>query len=193
MSETAPELDQEHTGTKQLDYEAAMANGTESAVVKMPQPDLKGSRLGAIGRYYRIHKDWKKRRKLAKKGYVRWFLVDETFPEPKFVKPELKGDGMPEVRVDGKPYAFPRESMLADERTGMYTVVHKKGDAEPINLRDPAKTAIPVDKLDEWINLQLHKDPPSWLDNIDVSPRQIMAFALGATVLIAVIYPMLPG
>jgi hypothetical protein len=187
------DAEQAQETTPVVDYETAMENGTESAVVRMPKPDLKTGRFGLLGKYYRIHKTHKRRRKLARKGYVRWFLVDETFPEPKFVKPELDGSGLPEVRQDGVPYTFPRAAMLPDERNGMYTVVHKRGDSEPINLQDPAKEAIPADLVDDWIQLQLHRDPPSWWDNIDLDPQTIMAVAIGLTILIAVLLPVFGG
>lgn len=183
-----PELDE----TEILSYEEAMENGHQSAVVKMPQPDLKDATFGLPQTLWRMRKAHKKRRKLAKKGYVRWFLIDQTFPEPRFVKPKLTGTGEPEVRHDGVPYAFPRNAMVADERTGMYTVIHKRGDSEPINLRDPAKEALPADRVEEWLQLQLHKDPPSWWDDFDFSGRDIFLALLGVVVLVAVLYPMLP-
>jgi hypothetical protein len=194
MSDAATEdVEPEPDSVDVLSYEEAMQNGHEAAVVNMPQPDLADPTFGAPQRYWRIRRAHKKRRKLSKKGYVRWFLIDETFPEAKFVKPELTGTGVPEVRHDGVPYAFPREAMLADERTGMYTVVHKKGDAEPLNLRDPEKKPLPTDRVEEWLHLQLHKEPPSWLDDLlgGLSGRDIFLAMLGLVILLAVVYPML--
>lgn len=183
-------LDAFHT-----DYETATSQTLEGQpkVVDMPQPDLSDSKFGLLSKYYQIHKAWKKRRKLGKKGYVRWMLIDETYPEPKFVKPAAEGGKVPEIRHDGQPYFFPRAGALPDSRTGMYTYVHKQGDADPINLRDPSKHTIETDALEEWLQLQLHKDPPSWWDHLDIDGKDIFLLCLGLVVVLAVVYPMIAG
>lgn len=177
------------------DYEAATSETLEGKpkVVDMPQPDIKQARFGLLGQFWQYRKAMKKRRNLARKGYIRWFLIDETYPEPKFVKPEARGGDFPEIRQDGTPYFFPREAAVADERTGMYTYVHKKGDADPINLQDPAKPAVPSGRLKEWLQMELHKDPPSWLDNLDLDGKDVFIACLGLVVLIAVAYPLIAG
>lgn len=159
--------------------------------LRMPQPNLKTTRFGWFSKVWRIHRHYKKRKKLANKGYVEWYLIDGVWPEPKFIQPEDKGGGLYEYETDGNTYLFPARAMMPNERQGIRTVVHKKGEADPVNLRDPSTNAIPADVLDEYLQLRPTSSPPSWLSQFDVSAEDMVKYAIAAVIAIAVLQGVL--
>ena len=183
MSETSPPL--------QLSDEEQTDSGGD--VVELPPPDLKKTRFGKFGEMWALRRHIKKRQKLIKKGYVQWYLIDDTFPEPKFVKPEPQGGTMRELKHDGDRYLFPREAMLPSERQGMWTVVHKLGEADPINMRDPARNAIPSDALQEYITMRPSASPPSFFDKLDMDIEDAMKYVVFAFIAIAILNSVLNG
>lgn len=143
-------------------------------IVDIPPPNLQNTRFGLWKTYqYR-----KKVRKYASKGYVKWYLVDDTIPTAKFVKPEGKGGGIPEYEHNGNTYLFPRSEALPSEENGMWVYMHKKGEADPIPLRDPLKDPIPVDVLDEYLTMRPSSSPPSWLGSLDIDPKQAITWMM---------------
>lgn len=110
----------------------------------------------------------KKARKLARRGYVRWYLFDGNLQKPRWVKPEREGKGVPEYRHDGLPYLFPEDALVLDQSTGAYVAVHHKGEPEPVNLAEPAFPTIDGDRLEELINLSAESDPPTFWSRLDL-------------------------
>lgn len=161
--------------------------------VDLPPPDLKKGRLGIFSEIRAVRRHIKKRRKMIRKGYVEWYLVDSSFPRPKYVKPEADGGGIPEYKHNGVRYLFPREAMVANEQNGGWTVVHKKGDAEPINLREPSEHAIPPDILEEYSQLIVTDSPPSLLDRFDLDARDAFLYLIVGIVGFAFIQGMMGG
>lgn len=135
---------------------------------------------GMLKQLWRTRQYLKKREKLIGKGYVQWFLIEDTFPRPIFVKPSRKGGGVPELKHDGERYLFPRTSRMPSDE-GMWTAVHRKGESDPINIREPSELSIPADRLEEYLNLRVSTTPPSWLDTLDLDASTLI------TVLIALI------
>ncbi len=158
-------------------------SGEPGDVVELPPPNISDSKLSI----WSIWRHRKKTRKSAKKGYVQWILIDSTYPTPKMVKPEPGGGGIPEIKHDGERYLFPRDAMLPSKETGMWTVVHKKGEAEPLNLRDPSRNAIKADELQEYLDLRVSSSPPSWFDNLDLDAADVMKWMMIALVGFAVL------
>ena len=161
--------------------------------VDLPPPDLKTARLGMLGEMWSVRRYLQKRRKMIKNGYVEWFLIDSSYPRPKYVKPEADGGGIPEYKHDGVRYLFPKEAMVANAQNGGWTVIHKKGDAEPINLREPSEHAIPPDILEEYSQLIVTDSPPSLLDRFDIDPKDAFLYLIVGIVAFAFIQGMMGG
>ena len=162
-------------------------------VVDMAPPDIKGGRFGFLGDVWRIRRYRKKKRKLLSKGYVQWYLVDDGFPEPKWVKPKFEGGGVREYKYKGERYLFPSDAMVPDKKGGVWTVVHKRGDALPINLRDPSKHSIPTDELQEYTTLRATSSPPSFLGQFDLEADDLLKYGIIAIIGFAVLQGFLGG
>ncbi|WP_225334253.1 hypothetical protein [Halomicrobium urmianum] len=161
-------------------------------VVTLDPPRLK-SRLGTFGKVWKQYKHQRKLQKLAGKGYVRWYLVEDSFPSPKFVKPEKKGGGVRELEHNGQRYLFPREAFLPDRSTGMWTVVHKSGELDPIPLHDPTEYALSADQAEEWLNMRVTSKAPSLFDRIDMDKSDVMTYLIAGIIALAVLQGMFGG
>jgi hypothetical protein len=159
--------------------------GDEESVVELRPPVMSKTRWGMLGKMLSLYQHHKKKRKLAKKGHVQWYLVDSTWPTPKYVNPKDKGGNYLELEHDGGVYLFPREAMLASEREGMWTVVHKKGEALPENYGEPSAGAIKAGALKEYLNQRLAASPPSFFDRIDIDPQEAIMYLIGGIILVA--------
>jgi len=159
----------------------------DNGAVEHPRPNLQTATFGLLEEFVRFYRRRQKHRKLARKGYVKWILAGQTYSRPKFVRPQTKGGGIPEFEYDGTTYLFPRGAAAADEAAGMWTFVHKKGESDPVNLRDPLRTSIPGDTLKEYLTMRVSSDPPGWLDSLDVSPRKIVIVLMAAIVVFSLL------
>lgn len=134
-------------------------------------------------------KRWlKKREKLLGDGYIEWWLVGDTV-ERKFIKPDQKGGGIPEKEVDGDTYLFPR-SALVPSKGGMWTCIHKRGEADPINLSDPAQDAIPADVLKEYLDLRVSATAPGILEGLGVDMGDLLKIGIGVIIAYAAVSNM---
>lgn len=130
--------------------------------------------------YFRVMRHLQRGTKLAKKGYVKWYRIDSQIPHPVWVKPTQDGQGTPKHTVDGQPYYFPKDSMITDERTGAWVAVHREGEGDPINLRDPAYPGIETDLVERIINLEAEDQPSSGLfDGLDFTTQQMVYGSIG--------------
>jgi hypothetical protein len=143
----------------------------EAELVSFDEPDMETARWGLPQKLWRMRRKMKKRRRFANNGYVQWYLIDDTFPSPKFVKPRTDGSGVPYVKHDGKRYLMPKEAMVASEEQGIWTIAHKANEADPINLRDPSANAIPADTLEEVATLMVTASAPGLLDKFDIDAQ----------------------
>lgn len=143
----------------------------EAELVSFDEPDMETARWGLPQKLWRMRRKMKKRRRFANNGYVQWYLIDDTFPSPKFVKPRTDGSGVPYVKHDGGRYLMPKEAMVASEEQGIWTIAHKANEADPINLRDPSENAIPADTLDEVATLMVTASAPGLLDKFDIDAQ----------------------
>lgn len=142
---------------------------------------------------YRIYRARRKEKKLAGKGYVRWYLVGDGWPEPKFVKPERDGSGVGRYEYEDGVYAFPREALLPSRSSGMWTVIHKENEAMPMNLKDPTKDALKADEVSEWLTKQVTSEPPSFWDKFDIDASDMIMYMVVAIVGIALLQQFLGG
>lgn len=120
----------------------------------------------------------RKRRKLTSEGYVQWYLIDDTFPTPKYIKPKRKSGGIPEYEYDGETYLFPKSALIPSDEQGMWTAVHRRGEADPINPRDADDLAIDADSLKEYLEMRVSSSPPSLLDKFDMDMQDIVKLAV---------------
>lgn len=162
----------------------------DDGAIELRQPNIQTSTFGFVEEFYRWYRRRQKRRKLARKGYVKWILVDQSYSRPKFVKPERKGGGVPEFEYDGITYLFPEGSAAPDESTGMWTYVHAVGDADPVHLPDPMRTSIPGDLLTSYLDTRVSTEPPSWWDSLNLDAQDILMYAMGFIVVFAVLNRM---
>ncbi len=142
--------------------------------VDLSPPNLKESWLGVLSAYNHI----RKKRKLAGKGYVQWYLIGDSWPRPKFIQPEDKGGGEFEYEHNGETYIFPKEAMLPTKAEGMWTVVHREGDAKPENLARPDEFAVSAKQLNNYVTSRVTIDPPGWLSGLDMDAQSLMRYAI---------------
>jgi len=160
--------------------------------VELSSPEY-NSRLGAIGNAIKQYRHNKKRKKIGGKGYVQWYLIDDSWPEPKYVKPKRKGGGVREYEHDGEIYLFPREAFLSDRRTGAWTVVHRKGELDPIALQEPGKNALDADSAKKWAELTVTSTPPGLLEKLDLDTSDLMTYLVFGIIALAVGQQVLGG
>lgn len=135
-------------------------------------PEIKNSILDVL----RVTRHLQRQRKLAKKGYVKWYRLGSTLGRPQWVKPKQQGSGTPKVTVDGQPYYFEPEAMVSDEVTGAWVAMHREGEADLMNLRDPAYPGIEADLMERIINLEAEDKPPGWLDGLGNWDQKTMMY-----------------
>ena len=118
----------------------------------------------------------KKREKLIGDGYIQWYLVGDAVNRPKFINPERNGGGIPEKEINGETYLFPRNA-LVPSADGMWTCIHREGEADPINIRDPERLSIPADELKEYLDLRVSSSAPGFFDNFETGDILKIAIA----------------
>lgn len=134
----------------------------QGRLVSFDPPDVSTGLWGLFSLWRHLARQ----KRMAKKGYVKWYRLDSTLDRPTWVKPTQEGAGVPKVTVSGQPYYFPKDSMVSDSRTGAYVAMHREGEANPINLRDPAYPGIETDLIERLINLEAEDKPPGLFDNL---------------------------
>lgn len=133
-----------------------IAEEADDGPIELDRPSINSSTtISAI-------KEKHKKERLAGKGYVKWYLVNESFPEPKFIKPEPGKGGIPQYEYEGETYLFPRANRLPSNAEGIWTYIHRKGEAEPMPLRDTNELAIPADVLSEYLTMSVSTGKPKF-------------------------------
>lgn len=156
--------------------------------VQFDQPNISRERFPT----WKLKKQLKKRQKLLDNGYVEWYLIDDAFPRPTYVKPTNR-DGVPEIRHDGERYLFPRAAALPNKATGMWTFVHRRGFSDPLNLRDADEHAIPADVLDEYLSMSVSSSPPSFFDKFDVDGQTLLYAGIALVLVFGAAYQFMGG
>jgi hypothetical protein len=164
----------------------------EESPVDLPPPEF-DSRFGALGNAWRQYRHHKKRKRYASAGYVKWYLIEDSWPKPRYIKPSHEGGGEMEYEHDDKVYLFPREAMLADKRTGTWTVVHREGELDPIALQEPEKYALDADAAKQWLDLRVTSTAPGWLEGLDLDTSDIMMYLIVGIIALAVGQQLLGG
>jgi len=159
--------------------------------VALPEPDLRTAPFGILGSFLKYARYRRKQRKLTSKGYVKWILIDGVFPRPTYVRPKLKGGGqIPEYEYNGETYLFPRDAAVPDAKSGLWTVVHKKGESDPVNLRDPSAMAISAKALQEQLGMRVSSSPPGLLDRLglrDIGPEEAIMYSIALVIVLSVV------
>lgn len=133
---------------------------------------------------WRTRRWLKKRQKLIGDGYVQWYLIGDAVPHPTFVKPKRKGGGIPELDHDGETYLFPRDALVPSEEGG-WVCIHREGEADPINIRDPARLSIPSDELKEYLDLRVSSSAPGLLDGLGIGTGDLIKIAIAGLIAFA--------
>lgn len=159
--------------------------------VDLEPPTIRKSRWGIIGAVWKTYRYLRKSEKLAGKGYVKWYHVDDTWPKPRYVKPEDKGAGVREYETSDGVYLFPDKARKPSAHDGIWTYVHQAGDPEPVNVIDYRETVMTSKQADEWLTQGVTAERPSsgfieWL--VDLSPQQMMMGGIAIAVILAVIF-----
>jgi hypothetical protein len=144
----------------------------EGHTVTLPSPETSGSLMSLLS----ISRHKSKEKKLASRGYVKWYKLDGMLSPPKWVKPERSGSGEPKYydSDDDVHYLFPQEPLVTDAQTGAPVAVHHSGEVEPVNIANPAYPPIDADRLEEVINLEIDSEPPSWFSKFDIDATTMM-------------------
>lgn len=141
---------------------------------------------------WRTRKWLKKREKLIGDGYVQWYLIGDAVSRPKFVKPKRKGGGVPELDYNGETYLFPEDAKVPSA-DGMWTVMHREGEADPINIRDPVRLSIPADELKEYLDLRVSSSAPGLLDGLGLDSGDLIKIAIAGIIGYAVFQQIAGG
>jgi len=131
--------------------------------------------------WYRTRRWLKKREKLIGDGYVQWYLIGDAVAQPKFVKPKRKGGGIPELDHDNETYLFPRKALVPSE-DGMWTCIHREGEADPINIRDPARLSIKADELKEYLTMRVSSSAPGFFDGLGLDMGDLIKIAIAGLI-----------
>lgn len=161
--------------------------------VPRSEPDMSDGRFGVLGTAWRLRRNKKKREKLTSKGYVEWYLIDDTYPEPKYVKPKRKGGGVAEIEHDGEVYLFPEQAMVPNAKRGMWTVFHKRGDSEPINIREPEFPSMKADEIKDYLTKRVTAEAPGLFSQLGLTPQKILRYGIVAIVAYALIQNFMSG
>jgi len=153
----------------------------EGDVVELRPPSVKTRTWRQI---WRTRRWLKKREKLIGDGYVQWYRIGDAVPHPKFVKPKRKGGGIPELEVDGETYLFPRDALVPSEEGG-WVCIHREGEADPINIRDPVRLSIPSDELKEYLDLRVSSSAPGLLDGLGLDMGDFIKIAIAGVIAFA--------
>lgn len=176
----APETPDDSTDTE--------LNGDDEAGQQIEPLDIKDSKLDFL-------REWRqtaKRKKLARRGYVQWYLIEGgVWPSPRFIKPKPHGNGMPEYEHGDKIYFFPPGSAVPSSKHGIRTVVHHVDDAKPINLEEPGKPAIDPSAVKHYLTMGTVTGPPGWLSGLnwdrETMLRGLLSLIIGGTILYGVL------
>lgn len=171
-------------------FPAPDADGELPDEVELDPPTMRGSRWGMAGEVYKTWRYLVKTEKLAGRGYVRWYCIDDTFPKPKFIKPTDEGAGIPEYEQGDSIYLFPKKARKPSAENGMWTYIHQKGDPEPINVIDYRETVFTSEQAKEWMTQVVTADRPSsgMFDFLtDLDAEDALPIAIGIVVVLAVL------
>lgn len=180
-----------HLERDDLETQVAKELAESDGEVTFEPPEVS---LGPLD-YIRAARHLQKQRKAAKKGWVKWYRIGSNFGRPKWVKPKLDGSGIMKYSEDGQPYYFEKDAMLTDQRTGAWVAVHRDGEADPINLADPAYPGIQADKMQRVINLEAEDKPPGLFDNLfgGMDSQTMMWLGIGLLFIVFAAYRYMGG
>jgi len=156
-----------------------------------PGHSVEITRPAPAGGFVDLIRTWRhraKERKLAKKGYIKWYKIDSRFPRPVWVKPKMRESGELEYydKTDKTLYAFPQDKLVYDEASGAVVAVHTRGDYDPLNIRDPMMPSINGRRMEELVQLNAESEAPSALNRFlnNLSPQMLVAASIAFLIVI---------
>lgn len=169
------------------EYPPRNEDGELPEEVDLQPPRMKGSSFGMVGQVWKTWRYLRKCEKLAAKGYVQWYFIEDSFPTPKFIKPKDPGAGEREYEYKGGTYLFPKSGRLPDAETGLWTFVHARGEPRPVDISDPAWPGMSAEALKEYGTMKVTSSPPGLLDKlggVNDPIKVALAIGIGAALLI---------
>jgi len=154
-----------------------------------------GRKSGAISTILRE----RKKNKALDQGVVRWHVIGSAFEKPKYVKPErTEGGNIPEIKQDGDTYYFPEEATVPSEEEGVPVIIHRKGESDPLSLRDSWDLAVDAGTLSEYLTLRVTSKQPSagLMDGLglgDYDSMTIFRYGILGIIGFAIIWEMVGG
>jgi len=143
-------------------YDDDLSSGTGTGFTRKPTQNT-GSGLNPLTKW-KDHQRKKKEKNALSKGYIRWYLVDDSISKPKYIQPEFhEGGNIPEFEHKGDTYLFPEDTMIPDADDGIWTVMHREGEAEPIDLRNANEDPIKAHALHEYLTMRVTDTNPGGL------------------------------
>ena len=193
VEEVGNDLDDDH---QRAQLEAAVTDVTEGIegdgdpgagyAGQLDPPNVGSSLSGLISAWrHRV-----KQKRLARKGYIKWYKVGARMAQPQWVKPDLDGSGEPEYydKGDDVTYLFPEEAMVTDSVSGAYVAYHRRNEVEPINMRDPGMPVLDADRLEEVINMEAESEAPGLFDRLNIDQGTLVMLAIGGLFLVFAAY-----
>lgn len=172
----------------EIEHDDGLQEGTGTGFTKKPAT-TSGSRIPGSTWWKRRNRKRKEKKALSA-GYVRWYLITDSISTPRYIKPEREeGGSVPEFEYNDETYLFPENAMVPDEEDGVWTVMHREGQAEPINLREGNGDALDANALSEYLTMRVTSQDPSGLSLPglgNLSTQQIMQYGLLVIIVIAV-------
>lgn len=184
VEQPGPTLDDDTEGE---DEDDVWPHGRQ--LVEHEPPRMK---VGKVRQWWRTWRWLKKRRKLIGDGYVKWKLIGDSVNRAKFIKPERKGGGIPEYEHEGETYLFPPGAKVPSE-DGLWVFMHRRGEADPINIRDPARLSLPADELKEYLDLRVSASAPGFFDSLGIDVGDMIKIMVGLIIAYAVFQQVMGG
>lgn len=182
---------------QELDQDRDVEDVDAGDLIDLPPPQVKtGGLFGEVGNRVGLWWHYKKRKRLLGKGYFQWYLIEDGWPRPKFVKPVADGGGIPKLEHDGVTYLFPASASRPDMETGLRTIAHKKYESDPLDLEVPNELAIRADEMSEYLAKELTSEAPQdkfWEFGLDMTGEQMMWLMILLIVGGSVVYNFLTG
>jgi len=139
----------------------------------------------------------RKKQSVLEDGKVRWHLVDSSLSEPMYVEPEAQGGGsQPELKYEGMTYVFPHGASVPSQEEGVPTFVHRKGESDPIDLRDDWDLALDAKALSDYLTMRVTSDAPEggglgFLSDMDT--MDMLRYGILGLVVLFVAFQMMGG
>jgi hypothetical protein len=74
---------------------------------------------------------------------------------------------------------------MVPSEDGGWVCMHREGEADPINIGDPARLSIPSDELKEYLDLRVSSSAPGLLDGLGLDTGDLIKIAIAGLIAFA--------